>query len=282
MLARLLEKLPVQQSYGKFTISAVVVDNDPERSAFPVVEEAMRKLPIKVRYFSQPEKNLSLSRNMALKSVDGEYAAFIDDDEIPVEHWLLDLYHTCQEKMVCAALGPVLAQFEKEPPTWIVRGKIFDRQRFSTGHELSWPETRTGNVLFNMEQLNNSRILFNPRFAIHGEDKDFFKRLIAKGYKCVWCDHAIVFEIQPAQRLTRTYYLRRALLRGSIAYTHAVSKKTAVAKSLTATLCYTLVLPILLFFGQHLFMKYLIKDCDHLGLLLASLGLSMEHRIGPV
>jgi hypothetical protein len=35
---------------------------------------------------------------------------------------------------------------------------------------------------------------------------------------------------------------------------------------------YTIALPFLLIAGQHWFMKYLIKLCDHVGRLLAWLG----------
>jgi hypothetical protein len=48
-----------------------------------------------------------------------------------------------------------------------------------------------------------------------------------------------------------------------------------VAKSLVAVPCYTLGLPVCLLFGQHVFMKYLIKNCDHLGRLLAACGLEV-------
>jgi hypothetical protein len=62
--------------------------------------------------------------------------------------------------------------------------------------------------------------------------------------------------------------VRRALLRGTIPhFTHA-----DVLKSLIAIPLYTLFLPVCLCLGQHRFMKYLIKECDHIGRLLAFCG----------
>jgi hypothetical protein len=44
-------------------------------------------------------------------------------------------------------------------------------------------------------------------------------------------------------------------------------------KSIIAFSLYTAALPFLLLIGHHLFMKYLIKDCDHIGKLIALCGI---------
>ena len=102
---------------------------------------------------------------------------------------------------------------------------------------------------------------------MHGEDKNFFQRLMRKGHKFIWCDEAVAFETQPTNRFTRKYHLRRSLLRGSIAYSHFPRK------------LYTLALPFLQISGHHNFMKYLIKNCDHAGRILAFLGYKIEEHL---
>jgi hypothetical protein len=51
------------------------------------------------------------------------------------------------------------------------------------------------------------------------------------------------------------------------------SKSVGVFKSVVAVGLYTGCLPLFFVLGQHVFMKYLIKNCDHLGKVLAFLGI---------
>ena len=49
----------------------------------------------------------------------------------------------------------------------------------------------------------------------------------------------------------------------------------SILKSVIAIVAYTTSLPLLAIFGQHIFMQYLIKLCDHLGKVLAFLGINL-------
>jgi hypothetical protein len=79
----------------------------------------------------------------------------------------------------------------------------------------------------------------------------------------------------PSSRCTRTYLLRRALLRGSNFPKHPENRIRNAVKSLIAVPLYALALPVLVLFGQHVFLKYLIKLLDHSSRLLAYLGVSV-------
>jgi hypothetical protein len=105
-----------------------------------------------------------------------------------------------------------------------------------------------------------------------GEDRDFFRRKIEEGNTFVWCDDALTHEIIPAVRWKRGFMLRMALLRGKISLVHPTSGTVDILKSLIAIPAYVLALPFLLVVGQHLFMQYLVKIFDHLGKLLAFVG----------
>ena len=96
-----------------------------------------------------------------------------------------------------------------------------------------------------------------------------------KGCTFVWCDEAVVHEVVPAQRCTRSYLLMRALLRGSNFPKHPSDRVKNIVKSLLAVPGYALILPVLPLFGQHLFVKYLIKLLDHASRLFAFLGLNL-------
>jgi len=275
LLKRLLLKLQNQKTDGLFTYSIVVVDNDHELSAKDIILEIKKKSTIAIDYYIEPEKNVAFARNRAVQNANGNFICFIDDDEFPFENWLFNLYKTCNEYNASGVLGPVKPHFEQEPPKWIVKGNLFDKPYYKTGTILRWENTRTGNVLIRKNIFQESGNMFNPEFR-HGEDKDYFRRMTEKGYIFVWCNEAPVYETQLPDRFKLSYFLRRALLRGSVSLRHQSNKLLPILKSLIAFLLYTFALPILLLIGYHIFIKYLIKDCDHIGKLMAACGINVE------
>ena len=275
LLRRSLTGLERQLTEGLFTYSAVVADNDRMQSARQVVAEFAAATSLPVTYCVEPEQNIALARNKALQCAEGDFVAFIDDDEVPAEDWLKRLYEVCSSLQVDGVLGPVNPYFDHEPPQWVVKGKFFERPTHPTGYRLDWSQTRTGNVLFKREILSGTLTPFRPEFGTGSEDVDFFRRMMEKGCVFVWCNEAVVHEAVSPTRCTRGYLLRLALLRGSNSAKHPARRVRNLAKSLIAVPSYVLALPVLLLFGQHIFMRYLIKLLDHASRILAFLGLRL-------
>jgi glycosyltransferase involved in cell wall biosynthesis len=278
LLAHLLNELQKQTIDQLFTFSIVVVDNDSSHSAQKTVEAFREGSLVPVEYCNEPEQNIALARNRAVQNAKGNLIAFIDDDEFPHERWLLNLYTALLAYKADAVLGPVKPHFETTPPPWIVKGKICERKSFKTGTVLrNASDTRTGNALLQKILFGNDTDLFSPAFGrTGGEDVDFFRRVMAKGCVVVWCDEAVVYEIVPPERFKKTYYLKRALLRGKVVLLHPPLKIKvySVLKSIIAVALYSLILPFCFVAGAHVFMKYLIKYCDHIGKLLAVIGIT--------
>jgi succinoglycan biosynthesis protein ExoM len=276
LLEKLITALQHQTTNGLFTYSAVIVDNDCNESARNTVMKLNMNASFAIEYYVVPEQNIAVARNKTIEKAKGGYIAFIDDDEIPPQNWLLTLFMTLNEYMVDGTLGPVEAQYEIQPPNWIVRGKFYEKKPpFETGHVLSWIDTRTSNALIKKEIIGTDMMPFDPRFGRGGEDKDFFKRLIEKGHVFVWCADGVVFESVPPERLTRFFMLKRALLRGKMSIAGGSVQLHGVVKSLLAIVIYSSALPILLLYKHDIFMKYLIKDFDHIGKILAVMGLDV-------
>lgn len=273
LLKRLLLKLEEQITEGLFSYSVVVVDNDSLKSARQTVEIQAQKSKISIGYFVEPEQNIALARNKTLENAKGDFLAFIDDDEFPSENWLLKHFSAVNYFQSDGALGPVLPYFKEEPPGWVLRGRIFDRPSHRDGHVLEWENTRTGNALIRKEVFKENSKWFDPAFGSGGEDRDFFRRKIAEGYVFVWCNEARVFETVPPERWKRVILIKRALLRGKMALNAANSKSKSVFYSMVAVVIYTVLLPLFFLRGQHVFMKYLIKNCDHLGKIFAYFGI---------
>jgi glycosyltransferase involved in cell wall biosynthesis len=276
-LKRLLDGIASQATDGLFTYSIVVADNDQLRSGEAVVEAFKTAQPaakpISIRYCVEPRQNIALARNQAIANADGDFVAFIDDDEFPAENWLLNLYRTCEQYQVDGVLGPVRRHFDEKPPDWVVKGDFYERPIHPTGLPLQWSLGRTGNVLLRKSVFTPGEAPFRPEFR-HGEDQDFFRRMIGAGRRFVWCSDAIAYEVVPPVRWKRTFMLKKALLRGATAALHPTLGASGILKSVIAVPAYALALPFAMILGQHRFMTLLVKLCDHLGKLLALIGIN--------
>lgn len=273
LLSRLLQELRCQDTGGQFTYSIVVVDNDPLRSAEALVAGFAKDSPIGVKYCVEPQQNIARARNKAVENADGDFIAFMDDDEFPTQSWLLSLLKTLRQYEVDGVLGPVKPHFEEAPPKWIIEGGFHDRPLDPTGTRLDWNKCRTGNVLLRRQLFAHQEQPFRPE-CLSGEDQDFFRRMMEKGRTFVWCNEAVVYEVVPPARWKRNFLIRRALLRGVFSLRNYGFPARRILQSLVAVPAYGLALPVALIFGQARFMQCLFKLSYHVGRLLAAIGIN--------
>jgi succinoglycan biosynthesis protein ExoM len=272
-LKRLLTELDGQDTGGLFTYSIVVADNDEAQSARPVVNAFNAASAIRAKYSVEPRQNIALTRNKAVENAHGDFIAFIDDDEFPIKGWLLTLFNACNEYGVDGVLGPVNRHFDEPPPKWILKGDFYSRATYPTGFVIDWRKGRTGNVLIKRSIFPTNEPPFNSEFR-NGEDQDFFRRMIERGHTFIWCKEAVAYEVVPPIRWKRSFMLRRALLRGAMEPKTATFGFRDVLKSAIAVPVYTVALPFALIAGHHRFMRLLVSLCDHLGKLLAFVGIN--------
>jgi len=274
LLQRTLERVVSQLKDGSFSFEIVVIDNDCERSAEDIVKNLQATAAEKIVYDCEPEQNIALARNKAVQDSTGEIIAFIDDDEKPCEKWLSLLYSALKKYKVDGVLGPVKPDYHKETPQWVIKGDFYKRENHKTGVVLTWEQSRTGNLMLWKAVFDKPDNRFQREFGRGGEDRDFFRRLIKQGYRFVWCSEAEVWECVPKERCTRSFMLKRALVRG----THPHFSTIDYIKSLLAIPLYCLSSPFAFIFGQHIFMKVVIRLCDHLGRILALAGYDIVHE----
>jgi glycosyltransferase involved in cell wall biosynthesis len=272
LLKRLLEGLMSQNTDSLFTYSIVVADNDHLRSGEAVVS-LFAGAPVPTRYCVEPRRNIALARNKAVMNADGDFIAFIDDDEFPTNDWLLTLFKTCMAYRVDGVLGPVKPVFDKDAPAWVIKGGFYLRATYPTGFVIDGKAGRTGNVLLKKEVFAGSDFPFRPEFRA-GEDQDFFTRMIAGGRVFIWCEEAVAYETVPSTRWKRSVMLKRALLRGATTRLQSHCGPLSIAKSIVAVPLYGLALPFAICLGHHRFMVLLVKLCDHLGKLLVLVGVN--------
>ncbi|UFS71086.1 glycosyltransferase family 2 protein [Geomonas sp. RF6] len=276
LLGDLLKKLWALKTDALFSYRVVVVDNDSEESARPVVESLQRQSPVPISYHVQPEQNIALTRNTAVENATGEYLAFIDDDEFPEEGWLLALYLALKKYDCAGVLGPVRPWFGAECPRWLVRANLVERKSHESGTVMDAHECRTGNVLMERRIFDDPDNRFERQYGrTGGEDVWFFVRVMAKGYRFVWCEEGPVHEIVTPERCKALYYIRRSVRMGGVSG-EEVRTKGAPGRSFSlvfaAACAYLAFLPVAFLMGKHRFVRCLTKGAYHCSWLLGYLG----------
>lgn len=216
-MTTLLEVLQGQETADRFGYEIIVIENDLERLCEASVADAARTARIPIRYDCEPERNIALARNRAVRLAQGTLIAMIDDDETPVPDWLLRHYETLEASGAQGVLGPVVPVLPASAPAWLESSGVLDRPRHRTGHAIGTQDMRTGNALLRRPLFTRGDLWFDAALGRSGgEDSDFFARGVAGGHSFVWCDEAVVSEVVPPERWTPRFQLRRMWRSGTI------------------------------------------------------------------
>ncbi|MBZ5697611.1 MAG: glycosyltransferase [Acidobacteriia bacterium] len=287
-LLQALEKLEFQVSPIP-SVRVIVADNDPSSG---VGQQVCRNFPNfrwDLKLLAEEQRGISFARNTALHealAVGADAVAFIDDDETPDPGWLDVLLEVQASSGADIVSGPVLPLFEGSVPTWVIKGKFFERPRFPTGTLIRI--ARTGNLLILTRVLKNLDVLFDERFGLSGgEDTLLTSRLQRDGARIVWADDAVVREWIPRDRAKARYILRRAFAGGSnwARIEHTLDPRpwmtfkrgaTGVARIAQGSLP---LLPSILL-GRHAVVRSAAKACLGMGMLSGLLGFS-SRSYGP-
>ncbi|GAB2859349.1 glycosyltransferase family 2 protein [Nocardioides pacificus] len=214
LLSSLLARL-ASHDFGTVTAEIIVVDNDPDGSALPVVEGHRSSMPFPVVVRRVLEPSIALARNAAVAAARGVFVLMIDDDEWPEPGWATALLETQRRFDADAVLGPVRPHFADGVDPWIRDGGFFAVPRRPTGQRMRPNESFTGNALVRRELLGALPGPFDPDFGrTGGEDCMMFGDLERLGARLVWCAEAMVNEIVPPERATRRWLLVRSFSGG--------------------------------------------------------------------
>jgi succinoglycan biosynthesis protein ExoM len=211
LLAQLDRLAEVNRSYGE----VLVIDNDPDRSARPIVQAVPDD---RLRYVVEPRPGLAAVRNRALQEArESQVAVFLDDDQVPTDTWLVSLAEVWMHTGAAAVAGPVTSVLPDTTDPWVRRGGFFDRsyrRLLRTGDRVQ--TVATTNLWLDLAAVRAYGLRFDERFGLSGgEDSLFTKSLSSRGAAIVWCAGAAVMEQVPPARLTRAWVCRRAMSNGN-------------------------------------------------------------------
>jgi succinoglycan biosynthesis protein ExoM len=216
-LAEALDAVEAMRVPPGWDLELVVIDNDAEGSARPVVDAANGR-GMSIRYVVETKRGLSHVRNRACaEAVGRDWLIFLDDDEAPQPDWLERIDAAQRAADADVTLGPSLPVYDEEPPRWVEQGRFFDRVRFPTGTSIRFWFARTSGVLVRTASYAHlGDEPFDPYLALSsGEDRNFFAAIEDAGGTFVWADDAIVMERVPASRANFQWLIKRAFRTGN-------------------------------------------------------------------
>ncbi len=205
------------QSFKNFEI--IVISSKKE------VEKIIQNFSCKFVFSSVD--NLSFQRNLGIKLSKGEIVCFIDDDTYADPNWLKELIKHYKDRNVACVGGRVIAKLKKEVPKElkelpkeILKGFLgetlleYDKSTI-IDKALLW-----GSNLSLRKEVLKETGLFDEKLGrrennlISEEDRDIQIRIRERGYKIVYEPNAIVYHLIGEEKLTKTYFLRRAFYQG--------------------------------------------------------------------
>ena len=212
-LAATLQSVADQEQLDAVKVRVIVADNaaDPIRRA--QVEAQGRDLGLDLIYVHAPARNISIARNACLESANGDWVAFLDDDEVAGSLWLQALLRVGRRDDCEAVLGPVLAIYPAHTSAWILAADLHSsRPTYTRGKVRSG---YTGNVLVRRSFLESAGLRFREEFGrTGGEDLQFFYELQDAGGRIAFAPEAVAMEAVPLERTSLKWVLRRSFRAG--------------------------------------------------------------------
>ncbi|MDB5446845.1 MAG: glycosyl transferase, group 2 family protein [Phenylobacterium sp.] len=212
-VADTLASLGAQVLPADVALRVIVADNEPKPAAEARVRAAAERHGLTLSYVHAPSHNISLARNAILDHLEGDYLAFIDDDQVAAPDWIASLVAAAQAQGCEAMLGPVTAVYPPGTPAWIAAGDFHSFRAVRVGGRIL--KGYSCNVLIRTEAIRRAGLSFDLALGrMGGEDDDFFYRLTDAAGVIGYTEAAHVFEPVPPSRASMGWLLKRAFRSG--------------------------------------------------------------------
>lgn len=208
------------------TLELVVVDNDQIPSAQATTQALAAEAPFPVVYVHEPEPGVANARNAAMAAAQGEFIAFLDDDEEAPAGWLAALLAAQAKYDADVVFGPVRGR----APASVVKHRAYLEWFFSRVGD--GPREGVidhyygcGDSLVRRASLPDPKAPFSAvRNHIGGEDDLLFGGMQAAGARFAWAPEAWVWEDPVPNRLTLGYTIPRAFSYGQGPTSHCAAR----------------------------------------------------------
>ncbi len=260
MFAALLESLLRLRIPDDIRIDFIFVENDDALNIEPACQAFAERTARPVHALHEPVRGIARARNRALHKaleLGCDFLAFIDDDEVADEGWIVELLAAQGEFDADLVCGLVRDRIAEPGPQglfgrWLSAERLRDsqlrerrrlgrkniRRRGEHGLITVRPRGSTGNWLCRLEFLRRHDLRFDESVGLgRGEDHDLMVRLLKAGAVLVQAPRSLAYQMIPASRLSVRYRYR--LKRESV--------QLRYQKRVRASLGVLLALPVIAF-----------------------------------
>jgi succinoglycan biosynthesis protein ExoM len=274
LLKKCIESVINQITNYKYEI--IVCDNDSNETARGITENYSQ-----IQYYVQPLKGLSNARNMAVSKASGEFIIFIDDDEFADTNWISKMIE-CQKKYNADVIfGKVNYIVPEDYPNYIKNSIYFRRNDLITGQNASLNSGYSGNTLVRSSLFSIRNPPFLSKFNfIGGEDTDFFNFLFKNGSKMIFCNEAIIFEVQDLARKKVKWFYNRGYFGGFLFVKRMIEQNKFYKLVIIQSVIKDLLIILYLFF-QSIFSpnKYFVMMIYKIGWLLGKFTYKLKDDV---
>jgi glycosyltransferase involved in cell wall biosynthesis len=244
-LARALAGLARQRDPG-VRWDVVVVDNDDAPGAIPVFEAAAFPAERNARLVREARRGASSARNRGIADAGGDVVAFMDDDVVPADDWLLELVTPIVHGRADATGGRVVLDPTVARPAW------FDEPALGPYLAAHAPATDerdlaadefviTASAAFRADLLRlaggfDPELGPRPGSQLVNDDVLLCDRFVGVGGRVRHVPASVVVHELPAARLRPGYLIRRAYAQGRSDWRYhvrTIGRRGAVERQLT-------------------------------------------------
>lgn len=215
-LVRTIDSVATQDA-DKSLWECVVVNNASTDDTKSQVEALIQKYDnINLRLVEEPRQGLSFARNRGIAVANGEFIAFIDDDETINAGFVSAYIDLFLNHGAFAAAGVVKACYDGGRPKWMSKyPEKMIANPIDLGNEISIFTSNItpagGNMAFNREIFNlyggfDTELGRKGNELLGGEENDVFERIRSLGERIYYVPNAIVYHHISPRKLTREYF----------------------------------------------------------------------------
>ena len=195
-LARTVPALLTEAATVDRGVSMLVVDNDPDGSAEPVVAPYADR---GVRYLAAARARHRRRAQRRARRRGGRCPPRVRRRRRAPAGRLAGraARHLGDRPGAAAVSGAVISDFDGTPDPWVAAGRFFDRRRLPTGTPIE--VAATNNLLLDMRQVRAARPALRLALGLSGgSDTLFTRRADQERGHMVWCDEAVVVDRVPS------------------------------------------------------------------------------------
>ena len=215
-----IDSIVSQKTNNNITYEILIIDSSRDNS---IKNKLLERYSNFVNYYWDSNLNLSEARNFGINLAKGKILAFIDDDGIAEESWLLEHYKMYTDPSVVSVGGKIVPKWSSEIPNWLSSEVL----AYFGGHlslldigpsvkQIEFPEIPYGCNMSFRKDIFFGNIFFDRRLGRMGntlmsnEELYLYYLLGQNGKKVMYTPFAIVNHQIDSTRLTKSFFDRRS------------------------------------------------------------------------